>query len=145
MLPKEILGIRNLRFVIEKKIVAYLEENVIPQMSKYSQRPRIFIYPIVEAKNKESFWNFGTQKPYSMPTTCFYTELDDPRQGKLSWFVNSLKPRKIKMRVSGAKIITSEMSDWFFWNLVNIVFHEGLYRQSRESDKIKGLGVHPGQ
>jgi hypothetical protein len=24
------------------------------------------------------------------------------------------------------------MSDWFFWNLTNIIFHEGLYRQSRE-------------
>lgn len=37
------------------------------------------------------------------------------------------------MRISGAKIISSRMSDRFFWNLINVVYHEGLYQQSRET------------
>jgi hypothetical protein len=121
----------------------FLIESIIPAMEQYTKNPRIFIYPIFEIQNDEPFWKFDTQKPFSLPTTCFYTELEDPRQGRLSSLSNTLYPRKAKMRVSGAKIITSEMSDWFFWNLVNIVFHEGLYRQSRES-KFKANSVHAG-
>ena len=39
------------------------------------------------------------------------------------------------------------MSEWFFWNLTNLVYHEGLYRQSREEkitsgEVYKGLELH---
>ena len=41
------------------------------------------------------------------------------------------------MRISGAQIIATNMSEWFFETLVNIVFHEGLYRQIRDEKLIE--------
>lgn len=145
--PKDILGMRRLRIELQERVTRYLKDSVIPAMKPYVKKtnePRIFIYPIFELSRKEDFWKFDEQKPYSLPSTCFYTELDDPGSSKFEWLVGSLWPRKVKMRVSGVKIITSEMSKWFFWNLINIVFHEGLYRQSREDGLFKGEGVYPG-
>ena len=142
--PKNIFGIRRLRIKLEKRVRKFLVDKVIPAMKPYVKKPRIFIYPIFELRSKENFWKFDKQKPYSLPTTCFYAELDDPKGRKFEWLVGSLRPKKVKMRVSGAKIITSEMSNWFFWNLINIVFHEGLYRQSREDDRFRGEKAYPG-
>lgn len=141
--PTGILGIRKLRMKIGDKIEEFLEDRVIPAMKSYVKKPRVFIYPIFELRNKEVFWKFEKQKSYSLPSTCFYTELDDPKGRRFSW-LSALYSKKVKMRVSGAKIITSQMSEWFFWNLVNIVFHEGLYRQSREDDRFPDEGVYPG-
>lgn len=142
--PPDIFGIRELRFEIEKKVSEFLAKEVIPKMKAYTKTPKIFLYPIFEVQSKETFWKFDEAKLYSLPTTCFYTELDDPKGRSLEWLVGSLYPKKVKIRISGAKTITSEMSKWFFWNLVNIVFHEGLYRQSRETNKFTGEGVYPG-
>ena len=142
--PRDILGIRSLRMKLEKRVKKFLEDKVIPAMKSHVKKPRIFIYPIFELQSKEPFWKFSKQKPYSLPTGCFYTELDDAKGRKYEWLVGALRPKKIQMRVSGAKIITSEMSNWFFWNLINIVLHEGLYRQSREVNRFKGEGVYSG-
>jgi hypothetical protein len=132
-IPHDIIGIRKIRKRLESKIEDFCLNKVIPVIKLYNeevQEPYIFIYPIFELNRRETFWKFRGQRPYSLPTTCFFTELDD---------LKGRKPigKKVKMRISGAKIISSEMSDWFFNNLVNIVFHEGLYRQTR--DKNKGI------
>ena len=36
------------------------------------------------------------------------------------------------------------MSDWFFWNLTNVVYHEGLYRESRKKGEVPSGEVHKG-
>jgi hypothetical protein len=149
---QELQLIRKLREELQEKISKYLLDNILPAMKKYLhlKNPRVFIYPIFEIKsdknssNKKSFWNFKRQKPYSLPTTCFYTELADPHQGKLGWLYNSVWPRKVRMRLSGAKIITSEMSDWFFWNLINLIFDEGLYKRCRKPEASKKQEVKAG-
>ena len=141
--PKDIFKVRKLRKRLEEKVVKFLNDTVIPAMRLHVKTPRIFVYPIFELQSKEAFWKFSEQKPYSLPTTCFYTRLDDPK-GRRFGIYNTLFPKKVKIRVSGAKIITSEMSNWFFFNLTNIVFHEGLYRQTRERDKFKEESVNPG-
>lgn len=144
--PKSIKNFREDRSEIKNKIEDYLKKNVIDAMKPYvekGKKPRIFLYPIFEIQGCEAFWkSFGEQKPYSSATTCFYTELDDPR-GREWWLrlpligcilgvlASVLHPKKVRMRVSGGSVITTEMSNWFFWNLTNIIFHEGLYRQSR--------------
>lgn len=142
--PDDIFGLRGMRFDIEKEIIGFLKREIIPFMKSYTKEPRIFIYPIFELGSAGTFWKFPEEKPFSFPSTCFYTELDDPKGKKPEWLVSSLRPKKVHMRVSGAKIVASEMSKWFFWNLINIVFHEGLYRQSREKGRFKGEGVYPG-
>lgn len=142
--PNDIFGLRSMRFDLEKKITEFLKKDILPFMKPYIKRPRIFIYPVFELRSTETFWKFPEEKPFSLPSTCFYTELDDPKGRKPEWLVGSLRPKKVKIRVSGAKIVASEMSKWFFWNLINIVFHEGLYRQSRENDRFKDEGVYPG-
>lgn len=129
--PKGIAGIRELRKGIESKIESSCINQIIPAIKKYNKEarePHIFIYPIFELDIKESFWNSQGEKPYSLPTTCFYTELDD--------VTHLSRGKKVKMRISGAKIVASNMSEWFFNNLVNIVFHEGLYRQARDKDSL---------
>ena len=126
--PKNIFEIRDRRERLESKIEDYCSKEVVPVIKSYNKKakePFIFTYPIFELNIKEDFWKFERQKPYSLPTTCFYTELDD-RRG-LPFF-----GKKVKMRISGAKAIASGMSNWFFENLVSIVFHEGLYRQTRD-------------
>ncbi len=125
--PKDILRIRELRRKLESTIEDFCSNEIIPFVRSYNRRakkPFIFVFPIFELNIQEDFWIFRGQKPYSLPTTCFFTELDDP------------KGKKVKMRISGAKIIASDMSEWFFNNLVNIVFHEGLYRQARDKEKL---------
>jgi len=129
--PKDISGIRELRKRIESKIEDLCVKDIIPAIRKYNEEakePYIFIYPIFELCPNARFWKFQGTKPYSLPTTCFYTELDDATR--------LLRRKKVKMRISGAKIVASDMSEWFFNNLVNIVFHEGLYRQARDKDKL---------
>ena len=125
--PKTLSEVREMREKIELKIEDLCLNKMIPIIKSYNKKakePYIFIYPIFELNVQEDFWRFEGQKPYSLPTTCFFTELDDP------------KGKKVKMRISGAKIIASDMSEWFFNNLVNIVFHEGLYRQTRGKSKL---------
>jgi hypothetical protein len=124
---KDISQIREIRKKLESKIEDFCIKKVIPHAKPYIKEPKephIFIYPIFELNIREHFWRFEGQKPYSLPTTCFFTKLDDP-EGK-----------SVKMRISGAKIVASNMSEWFFNNLVNIVFHEGLYRQTRKKDEL---------
>jgi hypothetical protein len=125
--PNQLSGIRVLRKKIEKEIEIFCDNTVIKAMKLYRptlREPHIFVYPIFELNRKNYFWDSKFTKPYSMATTCFYTEIDDRSSGLLG--------REVKARISGAKIITTSMSDWFFYNLVNIVFHEGLYRQARD-------------
>jgi len=131
--PKNIFDVRQLREKLQSKIEDFCSKQVIPIVKSYvkdARQPFIFIYPIFELNIEEDFWRFKERKPYSLRTTCFFTELDD-RKG-LPFLTN-----KVKMRISGAKIIASDMTDWFFGHLINIIFHEGLYRQAR--DKNKGL------
>jgi len=133
--PKDIFEVRNIRERLEAKIENYCSKElvaVIKSYNKEAKEPFIFTYPIFELNIQEDFWKFERQKPYSLPTTCFYTELDDRR--RLPFF-----GKKVKMRISGAKIVASDMSYWFFENLVSIVFHEGLYRQTRDKKRKKLL------
>ena len=129
--PKDLHGIRKFREELESKIENFCVKEIIPIIKSCSQRvkrPFIFMYPIFELNRLEPFWKFKKQKPYSLPTTCFFTELNDPK-GLPSF------GRKVKMRISGAKIIASDMSNWFFESLVSIIFHEGLYRQTRDKKR----------
>lgn len=71
--PKDIISIRKLRTRLEKKISAFLMDKVVPAMKAYAGNPRIFIYPVFEIQSGEPFWKFDKQTPYSLPTTCFYT------------------------------------------------------------------------
>ena len=127
----EILDIREVREKIEKEVSKYCEENIIPfiekdERNKNLKRPHIFGYSIFELDSQSDFWTSEGKRPFSMQTTCFYTELDDSPSLK-----HIFSGGRVKMRISGAKIITTPMSDWFFNNLVNLVFHEGLYRLIR--------------
>lgn len=112
----------------------FCSQKIAPAIKSYNTEahaPYIFIYPIFELNIQDDFWNFKKEKPYSLPTTCFYTELAD------------LKGKNIKMRISGAKTISSDMSYWFFNNLINIIFHEGLYRQTRDKKNGNLLSKEP--
>lgn len=126
--PKDIFQIRDQRERLESSIETFCSEEVIPVIkshNKDAEKPFIFTYPIFELNRLEHFWRFKKQKPYSLSTTCFFTELKDPKGFPLLG-------RNVKMRISGAKTIASDMSKWFFENLVSIIFHEGLYRQTRD-------------
>lgn len=128
--PKDIAEIRNIREELEKKIEEFCgDENkgLIKQIKDKSKSPYIFTYPIFELKRKAKFWDSPKNRPYSLQTTCFFTKLHDLK----------LRKRKVKMRISGAQIIATNMSEWFFETLVNIVFHEGLYRQIRDEKLIE--------
>lgn len=125
--PKDIFQVRELRKRLESEIEDFCRKEVIPAITSYNRKakkPYIFIYPIFELNIQEDFWRLKGKKPYSLATTCFFTELDDP------------KGKKVRMRISGAKIITSDISEWFFNHLVNIIFHEGLYRQTRDKNSL---------
>lgn len=127
--PKNMTEIRKLREDIENKIEDFFindKQGVINEIKeKNSNPPYIFVYPVFELNKKAEFWKPIEKKPYSLQTTCFFTELDDP------------KGKPVKMRISGAQIISTNMSKWFFETLVNIIFHEGLYRQTRDRDFLK--------
>lgn len=123
--PKTVTETRKIRIKLEKKIRAFFQNELIKEIKKITKDVNgmlIFIYPIFELYRKEKFWDFERKRPYSLPTTCFFTKLNDR------------KKKYVKMRISGAKIITMDMSIWLFEILVNIVFHEGLYRQTREKN-----------
>jgi len=131
--PKDLHGIRLLREKLESKIEDFCLKKIIPVIKSYSKsagKPFIFTYPIFELNRLERFWKFEKRKPYSLPTTCFFTQLNDPKGLPLFG-------RTVKMRISGAKVIASDMSNWFFENLVSIIFHEGLYRQARDKKRKK--------
>ena len=131
--PKNLQGIRQYREKLESKIEDFCLKKIIPVIKSYSKsagEPFIFTYPIFELNRLERFWKFEKRKPYSLPTTCFFTELNDPKGLPLFG-------RTVKMRISGAKVIASDMSSWFFENLVGIIFHEGLYRQTRDKKRKK--------
>jgi hypothetical protein len=123
--------IRKIRERLESKIKDYCSKKIIPVIKAHGENvkdPLMFIYPVFELNRYEPFWRFAPKRPYSMPTTCFYTELNDPEG--FPFF-----GRNVKLRISGAKIIASDMSKWFFEILVSIIFHEGLYRQTRDKRK----------
>ena len=150
--PEKLHEIREIRRKLKERVEKYLNKKIISAMEKYVKNPRVFLYSIFEIRRGELFWkSFGEQKPYSSATTCFYTRLDDPR-GREWWLrlpligqiASVLLPKKVRMRVSGASIITTETSSWFFWNLINIIFHEGLYRQSRPIGLSKDLFLSKG-
>lgn len=131
-------GIRELRKKIEKAIEEFCNTEVIPAMKLFRPtltQPHVFVMPIFELDNKNVFWASEFKKPFSMATTCFYTVIDDRSSGVFG--------HEVKMRISGAKIITTKMSKWFFYNLVNLVFHEGLYRQARDKHLKKGVFNSP--
>lgn len=153
--PKTISQVREIRQAIEDFTASYLQESIFPQAWKASRiYPKAFTYPVFELTARCRLWKFAKTSPYTLPTTCFYTDLRDPEQPRwcflripgLRRLAKAFLPATVKMRISGAKLITSPMSEWFFWNLTNLVYHEGLYRQSREqqisSGKVyKGLEV----
>lgn len=147
--PNTVTKIRTIRIQLEEKIKDFfLKEKFIQKIEEINNRsndsagnrpndsgaikgeasdnrtvrPIIFVYPIFELNKCENFWTSKRKIPYSLPTTCFFTKLGDKY-----W-------KNVEMRISGAKIITKKMSDWFFETLVNIIFHEGLYPQSRNKD-----------
>lgn len=128
--PENLQEIRKIRERLEAKVKDYCSKNIVPVIKAHGENvknPLMFIYPVFELNRYEPFWKFDYKKPYSLSTTCFYTELNDP---KGSWI-----GRNVKLRVSGAKIIASDMSKWFFEILVSLIFHEGLYRQTRDKRK----------
>lgn len=153
--PKTISQVREIRQAIEGFTETYLKETIFPKIRIISGiYPKAFIYPVFELNDDCPFWKFGKASPYTFQTTCFYTDLRDPEFPRWSFLqirgiripAKAFFPATVKIRISGAKIITSPMSEWFFWNLTNLVYHEGLYRQQREqqisSDVVyKGLEV----
>lgn len=126
--PESITEIRKIREELEEEIRYFCEEKGIIKKikeikDKTAKPPYIFTYPIFELNRKGKFWKIPEQRPYSFQTTCFYTELYDKEDKK---YVN--------MRISGGQIIATDMSKWFFETLVNIIYHEGLYRQTRDEE-----------
>src|SRR5439155_5456610 len=115
-----------------------------------SQGPRIFFYVILELsssmfwRGRSGFWrghSLEGPQPATLSTTCFYTRLPDLGKRYI------VKPKELRMRISGAMIVTQKMSSWFFWNLSNAVFHQGLYKQERQesiNDRYKDPGVYYG-
>jgi hypothetical protein len=154
--PKNISRVREIRQEIENYIESYLKDNILSQLQKLSNiYPRAFLFPVFELNSHCPIWKFGGTSPYILPTTCFYTALSDPKRPRRAWldipflrtFVTILSPATVQIRASGGKIITSPMSEWFFWNLTNLIYHEGLYRKCREQPKgkakvYKGLEEH---
>ncbi len=129
---KNLREIREARDELEVMVKKYLLV-VCSEMSNtlsfpVCNGPRIFFYAIFEL-GEAKFWireNREAPQPASLSTTCFYTRLPDLGR------VYLVRPRDLKMRISGAMIVTEEMSSWFFWNLTNLVFHQGLYKQERD-------------
>lgn len=134
LIPKTMLLARQLRANLQRAVDGFINSKITNEnMDKIGiPMPKFFIYPIFQIKRDEEFWKIESDVTYSLPTTCFYADFVDP-WGRF-WLLNVLLPKTVHMRISGAKIIASEMSKHFFWHLVNIVFHEGLYRQSRLKD-----------
>jgi len=132
--PTRMVQFRKIRKGLSELIKSFLKGKLITKIGEiiYSndiqcKKPHIFIYPIFElkktSKRKTYFKISKGKEPFSLASTCFYTKLDD-----------RLRLRDVKMRLSGAQIITTKMSKWFFNKLINITFHEGLYRQRSDRE-----------
>ncbi len=131
--PEDIAEIRKIRETLGKEIKEFLgneEKKFIKKIKEKANKPYIFYYPIFELNKKGNFWNRVGEHPYSLQTTCFSTILHE------SGFWTFIRRKYVTMRISGAQIIATKMSDWFFNTLINIVFHDGLYRQTRD-EKFK--------
>jgi len=146
--PETLAKVRAIRQKVEEFIEDYLKKKMFPKVTKASNSgkgAKAFIYPVFELKSDCRLWKCGQTLPYTLRTTCFYTKLRDT--GRVLWLLRMIPclsrifSSQVQIRISGAKLITSKMSDEFFVNLVNVVYHEGLYRQSRE----KGKQIQPGQ
>jgi len=135
---KNIADVRRIREALENEIRQFFkneQKGFIEQIKDKVNKPYIFYYPIFELNKEEEFWSREEERPYSLQTTCFYTEL----HGLKKFFIwNVFKGKDVKMRISGAQIIATNMKDWFFNTLVNIIFHEGLYRQTRNEQLNEG-------
>jgi|SRR5437016_416534 len=139
-------GIREARDELLEVVKNYLRivQSEMAKTISFSedQGPRIFFYAIFEMSS--GFWRNDSlegPQPATLSTTCFYTRLPDLGKRYV------VKPRELRMRISGAMIVTEKMSSWFFWNLSNAVFHQGLYRQERQesiNDRYKMPGVYYG-
>jgi len=152
--PGKISEVRQIRESIENFTEIYLKDVIFPKVQKVASTDlKAFIYPVFELEADCPLWTFEQTSPYTLSTTCFYTNLRDPEQ--LRWFFLNIPglrildkvffPTTVNVRISGAKIITSLMSDWFFWNLTNLIYHEGLYKQCREQrQKISSGDVYKG-
>lgn len=145
--PKTISEVREIRQDVESFVEKYLVDNVISMSRECLETlPKAFIYPVFELTANCPIWRFKRNSPYTLATTCFYTDLRDTEQPRWSMLklplirrvAQAFLPATVKMRISGAKIITSPMSDWFFWNLTNLIYHEGLYRTCREQNIVGG-------
>lgn len=144
--PETISIVREIRQAVEGFVEKYLIDTISTLSSKHAGvSPKAFIYPVFELVANCPLWRFAQTSPYTLPTTCFYTNLTDLGQPRWSflqfpWLRTVAKaffPATVKMRISGAKLITAPMSEWFLWNLTNLIYHEGLYRQSREQQGKK--------
>jgi hypothetical protein len=141
---RSIAEVRKTRHELEEKVKQYLSL-VRVRMSEAVQfqrgkGPRIFSYATFEL-SESSLWQqpfVERPQPATLSTTCFFAKLPD--LGKTYLFT----PKQLRLRISGAKIITEEMSSEFFWNLTNVVFHKGLYKQQRDRDGLNvDLGFAP--
>jgi len=132
-----ISDIRRIREDLEKEINKFYgnkEKGFIAEINTKAIKPYIFYYPLFELNKEEELWKSPDKHPYSFQTSCFYTELHD----FLGILRNVIKRKVVKMRISGAQIITTNMNSLFFYRLINIIFHEGLYRQTRDEKLNKG-------
>lgn len=133
-----ISDVRKIREALEDEIRNFCGdhgEGFIANIKDKANKPYIFYYPLFELNKEEKFWKSPDERPYSLQTTCFYTELHDLKK---KFIRNVIKRKDVKMRISGAQVITTNMSDLFFYRLINIIFHEGLYRQTRDEKLNKG-------
>jgi len=119
--------IRNLRKVLSDSIEIILNDFLEQIKKDPPSHPVKYVrcYPLVEIG--ESLFDGviteeqkENQREYGFESTCFYYDIPDVARSRI-------KVRKVKMRVSGAKIILSKISDKLFWDLVNLVYYHGLY------------------
>jgi hypothetical protein len=106
----------------------------------------VFTYCVFEIESA-AFWRSKGEDIYGIQSTCFYTELPDPDSSRYVPLSKYVWPKPVKLRISGGGVVASSMSKSFRWNLINIVYHEGLYRESRSKQKEgkRGQGEGNGQ
>ena len=145
--PETISKVREIRLAIGDFVEYYLRKSVLPVARIASGiHLKAFIYPVFELKARGAFWKTATTIPYILTTTCFFTDLRDPEEPRwgflrirgLRRLAKTFLPATVTMRISGAQLVTSPMSEWFFVNLTNLIYHEGLYRMSREQRLKRG-------
>ncbi|MDO8613760.1 MAG: hypothetical protein Q7R32_13215 [Dehalococcoidia bacterium] len=118
--------IRSIRKELEDQVIAFLEAKAITAMQPILQKrvrdnperggPRIFVYPVLEISSGKGFWkDLSEKKPFNIHTTCFHAHLRDfgGLRGRIA-ILGKIWGTTVKMRVSGAKIIASEMSNTVF-------------------------------